>query len=747
MKFHSVKFFFGIAIGLLLASGSVAKNIRPANPEKDSGKVAKEEAWKDSRWNQTDVGQFLSSILRAPNGTITKGISIKVGEHNEGAVCYDTGLVNLRAAWTGKFLEFDPARFGIINGPKIGGELQFLAPAKTGWHNAKPVYRGLFLNGKRLVLSYLVDDAKILESPWHEQNIFTRTFELGASKQLQKLTVAEKNGSRASLTDINGIQIAVLEKDGKILAAATLGDSKPVLSFENESVVLEFPARNKTRSCKLFIAEIPESEINRFAALVKKSSAPENLQRLATAGQPRWREKIFTKGQVAFPTEPYVIDTITVPYDNPYKALMFFSGVDFFKNGDAAICTIHGDVWVVSGINDKLEKISWKRFATGLFQPLGLKIVNNEVHVIGRDQITILHDANHDGEADFYENFFNQITTSENGHDFVTCLETDSVGNFYYVDPSGVHRISKNGEKSETLATGFRNPNGMSVSPRGVITVTPQEGHWTPTSAICEVKPGGYYGFGGPQITTERPLGYDAPLCWIPRMIDNSSASQVWVTSDKWGPLKDQMLSLSFGRCSMMLVLRETVEGRAQGGVVPLRQRFLSGAMRGTFRENDGQLYVVGSLGWSTSATREGSFQRVRYTGKKIYLPTGLNIFADGIRLSFSESLDRATAEDVGSYGVEQWNYRYSKDYGSKEYSVRLPDEVGHDAVDLKSARLSSDGHSVFLEIPNLQPVMQMQIKYNVNSAEGKTLRGEIFNTINQLGKAMGSDSKQSIIR
>src|SRR5437763_11083596 len=99
---------------------------------------------------------------------------------------------------------------------------------------------------------------------------------------------------------------------------------------------------------------------------------------------------------------PLLIVTLTIPYQNPWNALMFTSGHDFFENGDAAVCTAHGDVWRVSGINEKLEKLVWKRFATGLFQPLGLKIVNDRVYVTGRDQITILHDLNGDGEADFY---------------------------------------------------------------------------------------------------------------------------------------------------------------------------------------------------------------------------------------------------------------------------------------------------------------------------------------------------------
>lgn len=738
-----MKFAFLILTTLALSISSVGlcaepKNILPVIPVED-GFTSKEEAWRDDRWTQMDTGQFLSSSLTTPNGRILKGLSIRIGANDEAAVCYDTDLVNLRAAWTGRFLQFDPARFGLLQSPGIAGELEFLTPSESGWLSARPIYRGVHFNGKRLVLSYQSGDTATLESPWFESGegigAFVRTFEFGPGTRAHKLHVAESKAARIVVTNVNGLPIILVERQEKLLALAVMGNSGARLTPAEGVVVLSLPSRSESSYCKLFIASLRPGELEKFSALAQAHSAPEDLQKLAQGGQPRWTDIIQTSGQLGSSKEPYVADTIPVPYENSYKALMFLSGVDFFANGDAAVCSIHGDVWVVRGIDGTLEQVTWKRFATGLFQPLGLKIVNDKVHVLGRDQITVLHDQNHDGEADYYENFCNQIKTSGGGHDYVTSLEKDSAGNFFYVDPLGVHRVSKDGERHETIATGWRNPNGMSVGPNGIITVTPQEGTWTPSSAIFEVKRDGYYGFGGPKLTPERPLGYDPPLCWIPRSVDNSTASQVWVSSDKWGPLNGQMLSLSFGRCAVLLVLREMVEGQSQGGVVMLKPRFLSGAMRGAFSPRDGQLYVVGSHGWQTSATRDGSFQRVRYIGKNLNLPVGLNARANGIQIRFSELLDRETAEDIGSYAIEQWNYKYSKDYGSKEYSVNFPGEVGHDPVEIKSARLLPDAHSVFLEIPNLQPVMQMKIRYNVNSSEGESIRGEIFNTINRLGK------------
>jgi glucose/arabinose dehydrogenase len=441
------------------------------------------------------------------------------------------------------------------------------------------------------------------------------------------------------------------------------------------------------------------------------------------------------RGQVSRDKGPYVVDTLTVPYDNPWKALMFLSGLDFFKNGDAAVSTIHGDVWIVSGIDDKLEKLTWKRYATGLYQALGLKIVDDKVYVLGRDRITKLHDLNGDGEADYYESFCADLPTSARGHDYITCLETDAAGNFYFVSWHGLYKVSADGKKTERVSTGFRNPNGMSIGSDGTITVAPQEGEWTPASAIMVATPGSYHGYGGPKVTPERPLGYEPPLCWIPRGIDNSTGGQVWVDSDRWGPLKGQLLNLSFGQSSLMLVLREQVDGLTQGGVVPMKIGFASGAIRGRFNPKDGQLYVVGTKGWTSNATRDGCLQRVRYTGAKVTLPVEMHAVAGGLRLRFAEPLDREVAEDGDSWAAEQWNYKYAAEYGSKEYSANVDGVEGHDAVAVKSAKLSDDGCTVFVAMPALKPVMQLRVRYSLRSAAGAAVKGEIDSTIHRVGK------------
>ena len=70
-------------------------------------------------------------------------------------------------------------------------------------------------------------------------------------------------------------------------------------------------------------------------------------------------------------------------------------------------------------------------------------------------------------------------------------LQRDASGRFYTASgPQGVIRISADGRSVETLATGFRNPDGIGLGPDGTITVPSSEGEWVPTSMVAEIRPG-----------------------------------------------------------------------------------------------------------------------------------------------------------------------------------------------------------------------------------------------------------------
>src|SRR5262249_23209116 len=127
----------------------------------------------------------------------------------------------------------------------------------------------------------------------------------------------------------------------------------------------------------------------------------------------------------------------------------------------------------------------------------------------------------------------------------------------------------------------------------------------------------------------------------------------------------------------------------------------------------------------------DGSLERVRFTGKTVTLPTDLHVSKGAIALTFAVSLDTKSV-DRAQVSVEQWNYRWTQNYGSKGYSVAEPDKGGRGAVTVKSVKLSADGKTLTLAIPELKPVMQMGIYLKgLKAADGTPVDVSVFNTIN----------------
>jgi putative heme-binding domain-containing protein len=471
--------------------------------------------------------------------------------------------------------------------------------------------------------------------------------------------------------------------------------------------------------------DAPWVEGGKFTRVVGPA-ATHPLALLTKGGPARWPQVLETKGKLGS-GRPYVVDTIELPFKNPWKALLFFGDHDFLPDGTAFVCTMEGDVWRVDGLDDSLEHVKWRRVASGLHQAQGLVVADGKVHVLGRDQITRLHDLDGDGEFDYYECVSNAYTTSTAGHDFTCGLQRDSAGYFYTASgKQGVLKISPDGQNVQVLATGFRNPDGLGLTPQGMITVPSSEGDWVGASSVSVIRPGGHYGYMGPK--DGRPP--DLPLVYLPRGLDNSSAVQVYVDSDRWGPLKGQMIHISHGAGTDFLLLRDEVDGQPQGAVVPLEHEFLAGSHRARFNPKDGQLYVSGMSGWGTYTPEDGSFQRVRYTGTRVQLPIAFHVYENGVTLTFSSPVDRATVETAGNHFAQVWNYRYSSAYGSPELSTRHIGTPGHDPLLIRSVHLLADGQTVFFELPDLQPVNQLHLHVKVDAA----LTQDVFATIHRLG-------------
>ena len=466
--------------------------------------------------------------------------------------------------------------------------------------------------------------------------------------------------------------------------------------------------------------------------------------------------RIKDRPRVSLPADPaYVVDDLTLPEDNPWNAWMRMAALDFFDDGRIAVSTLGGDVWVVSGVNDTLERLRWRRFATGLFEPLGLRVIDGLVYVTTRDGILRLHDLNDDGEADYYEDFYTDTDVSNGFHAYNFDLQTDSEGNLYFTKPGrytdyslpgALLKISPDGEDIEVMARGFRVPNGMGIDPQDdAIYVSGQEGNWVPASKITVVPVGeDVQPWLGVSQTREQAFDtFVQPIVWMPRELDNSTGGQLVVHDERFGPLDGKLMHVSFGKGWIYYHMQEQVEGVTQGAVVALPFQFDAGVQRLRVNPADGQVYLVGLTGWDAEATeRDGSLNRVRYTGAPAHLLTETHIRNDGIELVFSFELDPESAAAVANYTVERWNYRWTSNYGSAHWSLDNPGATGNDSVPVRRAVVAEDGRSVLLMIDDLRPVDQMMIRMDIAASNGTPYKEVTYLTVHRVPGSQNGDPR-----
>jgi hypothetical protein len=640
-----------------------------------------------------------------PDNLALKGLAIRLGSSNEATVCFDTELLRYGAGWTNGFLDISHTHLDSSKGSHEAfaeGTIQYTNPVKTGWstngtfsNTSALRYKGHFRHGKRIILNYEVAGVEIWEIPSCQQTEDRWTM----SRQIR--------------------------------LAGPRPDFHVLLGNESEAVV---PGGRESEVFQILF--VPESK-----QVTVRKSAGDDPRELCRGGPGLWRETLPTRGRLGS-GGPYVVDTLTIPEQNRWGSWMRLAALDFFSDGRAAVSTWSGDVWIVSGIDERLDHLQWKRFASGLFEPLGLKIVHDQMFVLCRDQLCRLHDLNNDGEADWVESFNRDAPVAPSYHAFAFELQTDSMGNFYYVrcgqrvDPGlplhgGLVKVSRDGKKAELIATGLRAANGLCVGPHDEIICADNQGNWIPSARINWIKPGGFYGYMPHARRDPPPTEADAPLCWIPQAIDNSSGSQVWVTSDRWGPLKDHLLHTSYGKGTLFLVLQDRIDDVIQGGVVQFPLKFDSGIMRARFHPRDGQLYVAGLKGWQTAGARDGCLQRVRYVDGNLLMPIGLKVRRDSLAVTFATELDAATANDAENFALERWNYLWSEKYGSPDFKVSEPAKQGHDKMDIDSTRLQPDGRTILITVRDLKPVMQMRLQFRLRTRTGEPINSEIYHTIN----------------
>ena len=430
------------------------------------------------------------------------------------------------------------------------------------------------------------------------------------------------------------------------------------------------------------------------------------------------------------------------------------TGMDWLPDGRLAISTwggdresVLGEVYLVDGVtgNTDPSKVTYKKIATELQEPMGLKYVDGTIYVSEKDGLTALVDANGDEVADEHRT----IATwpfGGNYHEFAFGLLYEK-GYFYVTtgiamvpggataDPQPVPnrgstlKINRSTGEVSYVAGGLRTPNGLGWGPGGDLYVTDNQGMYVPTSKLVRIKQGAFYNHhtnpDGPY--DDQPV--TEPVLWLPHgEISNSPSNPLMLPN---GVFKGQMVFGDVTYGGLQRAYLEQVGGEYQGAVFRMTQGLESGVSRISLGP-DGAIYT-GGIGWEGNWGQAGKLkyglQKLSFDQARTFDIHSMHAIDGGFEITYTQPLSDETAQDLAAkYNAEQWRYVATPQYGGPK--------IDQQDLEVTSATLSEDRTKVTLKLAGLKPghVVYVHSPRPFASASGNELWStEAWYTLNRL--------------
>lgn len=442
---------------------------------------------------------------------------------------------------------------------------------------------------------------------------------------------------------------------------------------------------------------------------------------------------------------------------SPEGTLLEVGGLVMLPNGNLGISTRRGDVFIVE--NPTSPRPYFRKFASGLHEILGLVYKDGALYCAQRGELTKLIDSNQDGVADIYETIHAwPVSGHYHEYSFGPVIAPDGdffvSGNVAFGNEEwwrGESRVPYRGwimkiKEDGTLqpwATGMRSPAGLGIID-GELWYTENQGDYIASGGMWHIKKGTFTGHpaglrwtGLPNsplnLTTEKfnsivdprqvrneqgrmikPENvvdeefltmYEAkkqlpdlklPAVWFPYGIHGISTSEpIKIPEGNLGPFGGQILVGDQGQSKIMRVFMEEVNGEMQGMAIDFRSGFRSGVLRMAWAP-DGSLFVgETNRGWGSAGEANEGLERVAWTGEMPFEIRTIKAMPDGFEIEFTKPADKKSVEDIASYSVSSFIYKYHPVYGSPP--------VNNEEAVVKGVKVSEDGTKARIIVEGLK--------------------------------------------
>ncbi len=463
----------------------------------------------------------------------------------------------------------------------------------------------------------------------------------------------------------------------------------------------------------------------------------------------------------------------------PDDLVLEVSGIAPYDDDRLAVTTRKGDVWILGGVDEESSGgVTYQRFATSLHEPLGLLRKGDSLYTVQRSELTRLRDTTGDDVADQYLTVAKGWGVTGHYHEYAYGPKLDRDGNMWITLNIGLglkgdelrHVVDnaalgyKQGKwrgwglkvtpegKLIPVCGGMRSPSGLGANDAGDMFYTDQQGNWVATNSIHHMRSGVFFHHpeslasmnqvgstirdvqrvpdGLPiadalkQFPAMRP-----PAIWLPYKKMGQSATDIMLDSSEgqFGPFAGQLFVGEFTQAAMNRVYLEKINGEYQGACFPFRSGFASAVLR-MMQARDGSVFVgLTNRGWSSLGTASHGLQRLVWTGKTPFEILKMSARPDGFELTFTQPVDRESANEVSSFTMHRYTYLYQSIYGS--------DEIQNRELPVKQVIVSEDGLRVRLVVDDCRTTFVHELDASaIRNRDGEPLlHPRAYYTLNQI--------------
>lgn len=425
----------------------------------------------------------------------------------------------------------------------------------------------------------------------------------------------------------------------------------------------------------------------------------------------------------------------TLMQARPWDFLPKVGGLDFLSDGTLVVSTWDpaGAVYLLTNADSgDPSTIKVKQIAAGLAEPLGLKVINDTIYVLQKQELTRLIDTDGDGIIDEYQCVNNRWETSANFHEFAFGL-AEKNGDLFAtlaiaIQPGGASAKNQKTSRGHVvrfdlpsgelhfMASGLRTPNGIGIGTDGELFVADNQGDWLPSSKILHVQEGDFFGSRAVDYDGTAELKEKPPVVWLPQDEIGNSPSTPLALND--GPYKGQMIHGEVTNGGVKRVFVEKINGQYQGALFRFTQGLEAGVNRLAWGP-DGGLYIggIGNPGnWQHTGKLWYGLQRLKYNGDPTFEMLAVRAKSNGLEIEFTEPLRDGDGWNTDDWEVQQWRYVPTADYGGPKVDLKN--------LKVLSSRVSDDRRKVYLRLDGMKPghVIYVHMKKSYISASGRQL-------------------------